>query len=233
MDPHDDPEARIRELERSLAERSSELGTGHDTGHLNPPPTQPWTHGSAFPPPPIAPWPSYGGDQLPHRQRTSSGSPILLVLGAVTGLLVAGGISAYLMFSTSGTEMHGGGGTITSDPSSPPTAGPTAGPPIAGPTAGPSESATSTAPGEAIIVSGINEHRTIDCVGNAVIVSGIENTLQITGHCTSLSVSGIQNTITIDAADSIGVSGFENRVTFHSGQPEIANSGKSNIVEPG
>lgn len=211
MDPHDDPEARIRELERSLAERASELGAGNGTDYLNPAPTQPWAPGSTF----------------PTQPRTGSSTPILLALGAVSVLVAAAGISAYLLFSNSGTEMHGGGGTITSDPSSPPRRT------LQPPAAAPSESATSTVPGEAIIVSGINENRTIDCVGNAVIVSGIENTLQITGHCASLSVSGIQNTITIDAADSIGVSGFENRVTFHSGQPEVANSGLSNIVEQG
>ncbi|MDV3124153.1 DUF3060 domain-containing protein [Mycobacterium sp. 21AC1] len=234
MDPQDDPEARIGELEHQLSKRASELGTDEFTGHTAAP-TQPWTYGNAFPPPPpppTQPWPSYGGP-VPVTQPTHSGSGgrILLVLAAVTACLVAGGISAYLMLSTSDRETSDAGGVFADEPPSPPsrtlpTA--TALPPVIA-----SETAASAAPGETIVVTGINEHRTIECAENTVTVSGIENTLTITGHCINVAVSGIGHNITVDSVEAIVVSGIENQVTFHTGQPEIANSGQSNVIEQG
>ncbi|MHC9292136.1 DUF3060 domain-containing protein [Mycobacterium sp. LTG2003] len=227
MDPQEDPEARIRELERPLADvaRASELGTGPDAGNVSP--TQPWTHGTPFPPPPPgppAPWPGYA-DQFPAPPppHNGSGARILVVLGLIMVSLFAAGIAAYVMFS--------GGGTGSDETAAPPN--PTVQAPVIAPPRVTTESTTVTAPGETVIVSGINENRTVACNGNAVIVSGIENTLTITGHCANVAVSGIQNTITVDSADSIGVSGFENRVTFHTGQPEISKSGQDNSVEQG
>jgi len=55
----------------------------------------------------------------------------------------------------------------------------------------------------------------------------------ITGHCTQISVSGVQNSITVDSVDAIDASGFNNKVTYHSGTPEVGNSGDSNVVEQG
>lgn len=228
MNPQDDPEARIRELERPLADvaRASELGTGHDVSA-----TQPWTHGNTFPPPPPgppAPWPGYA-DQFapppPPQPHSGSGARILVVLGLIMVSLFAAGIAAYVMFSGSG------GDTSTDETASPPN--PTVQAPVIAPPRVTTDSTTVTAPGETVIVSGVNENRTVTCNGNAVIVSGIENTLTITGHCANIAVSGIQNTITVDSADTIGVSGFENRVTFHTGQPEISKSGQDNSVEQG
>ena len=63
-------------------------------------------------------------------------------------------------------------------------------------------------------------------------ISGIRNTVNITGHCVKVSVSGIENIITVDIADTIGASGFDNRVTYHSGSPQIDATG-SNVVEHG
>lgn len=225
MDRQDDPEARIRELEHQLTKRASELGTGKDAGHTPTPP---------MPPPPTQPWPSFA-NQFPVAQPPSrgSGGRILLVLAAVTAFLVAGGVSAYVMLTGSDRSpgVSGGGGSIADEsPSRPsrtirvPT--PTALPPVIAPEA-------TTAPGETIIVTGIDEHRTIECTGNTITVAGIENTVTITGHCASLAISGIKHHITIDSVDTIVVSGIENQVTYHSGAPEIAKSGQSNIVEQG
>jgi hypothetical protein len=55
----------------------------------------------------------------------------------------------------------------------------------------------------------------------------------ITGHCTSLTVSGVQNAITVDSVDSIDASGFDNKITYHSGTPKISNAGGSNEVQQG
>ena len=52
MEPHDNPEARIRALEQPLADiaRATELGT------------TPHTSGGAYPPPPLPPMPPYAQD---------------------------------------------------------------------------------------------------------------------------------------------------------------------------
>jgi hypothetical protein len=65
-----------------------------------------------------------------------------------------------------------------------------------------------------------------------VMISGIRNTVTITGHCAEVSVSGIENKITVDAADKIGASGFDNVVTYISGTPQIDTVG-SNSVQQG
>jgi hypothetical protein len=82
-------------------------------------------------------------------------------------------------------------------------------------------------------VSGIGGNKTIACKNNAVSVSGVSNTIVITGHCASLTVSGVKNTITVDAADTIEASGFNNQITYHSGTPRVNNVGESNVVQQG
>jgi hypothetical protein len=82
-------------------------------------------------------------------------------------------------------------------------------------------------------VSGINKNQTIACNASNVRVSGIQNKVVITGHCTSLSVSGVQNSITVDTADSIEASGFNNQITYHTGSPSIDKSGDGNVVRKG
>ncbi len=88
------------------------------------------------------------------------------------------------------------------------------------------------APGQTVTVSGIDENKTVACNDAAVTISGIRNTVNITGHCVEVSVSGIENNITVDAADKIGASGFDNKVTYHSGTPSIDAVG-SNSVQQG
>jgi hypothetical protein len=85
--------------------------------------------------------------------------------------------------------------------------------------------------GGELSVSGINENKTIACNDSVVTVSGISNTLVFTGHCVSLTVSGMNNSVTVDAADTIDASGLNNRVTFHSGSPQITKSGDGNVVQ--
>ncbi|ORW54955.1 hypothetical protein AWC21_24945 [Mycolicibacterium peregrinum] len=231
MDPKDDPEARIRELERPLADaaQASELGTGKTAGPSGPPPTQPWT--TAYPPPPPgppAPWPGYEPYPAPPQpRRTSGATPFFILFGALTVILVAGGIAATVMFSstdagTTDTDSYSDSQSTTIRQTT------INGVPVPGPVA-----PTQVPAGETVIVSGINEHRTVECRDNTVIVSGIENQLEITGHCAALTVSGVQNVITVESADTIGVSGFENRVTYRGGEPDVSKSGQSNVVEAG
>ncbi|ABK71947.1 hypothetical protein LI99_26285 [Mycolicibacterium smegmatis] len=238
MDPQDDPEARIRDLERSLAERAKELGTGADEGHAPPappppPPTQPWTQtfGTAYPPPPPgppAPWPGYAEDfPAPPRQHVpvAHTGRILMILVAVAVFLITTGIAAFLMFTN----------TVTS--SLQPVADNPAGRPAL-PYSPPSnpvfpaiETPSVAGPGEVINVAGASNDREVTCDGGTVMVSGVENTITITGHCAAVTISGIRNVIEVDEADTIGVSGFENRVTYSSGEPEITKSGMDNTVE--
>lgn len=233
MDPQDDPEARIRELERPLADRAEELGTGAAHHNAPPPPTRPWTHGNVFPPPPPgppAPWPGYAEDlptpvPMPHTPPPVHTGRVLLVLAGVVAVLITAGVAAFVMFTgavTSGIQ------TIADDPPSQPSpyvppipaAPPVAGPEVAG-------------PGQTVNVAGASYQRDVVCDGGTVVVSGVENTITISGHCAALTVSGVRNTITVDEVDAIGVSGFENRVTYLSGEPDIAKSGMDNAVEKG
>ena len=61
----------------------------------------------------------------------------------------------------------------------------------------------------------------------------MENVVDIQGSCGVVSVSGIKNIVTVDTAQTISASGFENRVTYRSGGPQITNSGPDNVVEQG
>lgn len=87
--------------------------------------------------------------------------------------------------------------------------------------------------GGKISVGGISKHKKIACNDSYVTVSGITNTVTITGHCDSLTVSGNQNTITLDTADIINTSGVQNQITYHSGSPQMSDSGISNVVQQG
>ncbi|HEX5256247.1 MAG TPA: DUF3060 domain-containing protein [Mycobacterium sp.] len=231
MAANEDPEDRIRELERPLAEaaRASEQGSARPAGQNYPPGP------AGAPPPPPAPW-TYGGPMPgPPRQRPSS-NRVWWILGTIVviGVLaLAGGIAAFAAHQISG---------VKSIIASPPTISQTFSPPSVSTNPGPwtsrrqspTPSTSPTAPpGTELSVSGINENRTIACNDNIVNVSGVSNTVTITGHCTGLSVSGVQNSITVEAVDSIEASGFNNKVTYHSGAPKISNSGGSNVVQQG
>lgn len=227
MNSQDDPEERIRELERPLADaaRASESGQAQSPGGY------PYSSGSPGPiGAPPSPW-TFSGPP----PRSSSGNRVWWIVGTfiVIGFLaLAGGIATFAAHQLSG---------VRSIISSPPTISGTFGPPSSGSprpstprtrTATPSASPTPP-PGGKLGVSGINENRTIACDDNIVSVSGVSNTVVISGHCASLTVSGVQNAITVDAVDSIDASGFDNKITYHSGNPKISNAGGSNVVQQG
>jgi hypothetical protein len=234
MAADDDPEDRIRELERPLTDsaRASESASWQPPPGYPPPPgppagptPAPWTYGGPFPGPP---------------PRRSSGNRVWWIVGtviAVGAVVLAVGIAVFVRQQISG---------VRSIIVSPPTMSRTFSPPSSIPsvpfnpapwatgtrTPGPSISAAPP-PGGQLSVAGIGDNRTIACSDNIVSVSGVANTVVITGHCTSLSVSGVQNTITIEAVDTIDASGFGNKVTYHSGTPKVSNSGDSNVVQQG
>lgn len=199
MNPQDDPEARIRDLERPLADRAqtSELGT------------QPYTVAGAYPPPvydtpyPIAP-------QLYSKGPSHTGVVVLVVV--VLGLLVFGaGVAIY--FAKAGPRdgavtagrptIAGGGGALAQAP-----------------------------PGGQFSVAGVEGDKRVACDDSLISVSGVSNTVTITGHCVSVTVSGVGNEVIVESADRISASGFENRVTFQTGDPQIDSFG-DNVVERG
>jgi hypothetical protein len=217
MNPDDDPEKRIQELERSLTNQAqtSELGTA------GPP-------GAWGPPPPVPPMPPayYGQPMLPPSVPSpSSGIRIGWIVLAllVVGLFVGGGAIVWTNLSNHSApgfpSVSGIGGTFT----------PGTRPSLNTPTPpGPSGSAT---PGGSVSVAGANADKTIACNDSAVTISGMANTVVITGHCTSVEVSGMNNVVTVDAADTINASGMDNKVTYRSGSPKITKSGFDNTVE--
>ncbi len=219
MAANDDPEERIRELERPLAEsaRASEQGSSQPGQNYPPGPTD-------TPPQPAAPW-AYGGPTFgPPRQRPS-GNRVWWILGTVVAigvLALAGGIATFAAHQISGVKsIIATPPTISTNPSIPRRK-----------SISPSTSPAAP-PGAELSVSGINENRTLACNDNIVRVSGVSNTVSITGHCTSLSVSGVQNSIIVESVDSIEASGFDNKVTYHAGVPKISTSGDSNVVQQG
>jgi hypothetical protein len=235
MNPDDDPEARIRQLEQPLADtaRESELGGTPPPGYsYTPPPVPP-------PPPPYG----YGGPYAAPSPKSSSGNRVFWLVAAlfVVGVLVLiGGIVAF--------TMHGfSQGNVIVAPTTPSTTRVTTSPRTAPGSTAPSTTDTTTtitlptetsatAPaGGNLTVTGVGNTRTIACTNNTVTVtvSGVSNTVTITGHCASVNVSGVKNSITVDAVDAIVASGLENQVTYHSGSPKITKSGQSNVVQPG
>jgi Protein of unknown function (DUF3060) len=231
MKPEDDPEARIRELERPLAEtaRASEMGSNQTPG---PYPYQPGTPGPP-PMPPVNYGTNYGPSFPPTAPRSFSFSRtwwIFIVAFVLFPMIITG----FIAFSTSRQASHNGITTFVPTPSLSPSAAPNS--PSSSVTQAPTASASATSlppAGGELTLSGIKESRTVACNQSAINLSGISNKIAITGHCTRLHVSGVQNTITVDAVDSIDVSGFNNQITYHTGSPSIDKSGDGNVVQQG
>ena len=223
MDPQDDPEARIRDLERPLSDmaRTSEMGAAQPAPYAYPPTLPPINYGGPYPTAP------------PMKTASFRGWWIVLAVFAVGAIALVAGVAVVgaHLFSSRGSIVSSPGarpsisrGSVT--PSSQPSPGATQTPTAGGSTA-------TAPPGGNLTVSGISQNRTIACNDSVVTVSGITNTVVLTGHCASLTVIGSQNVVTVDTADTIDASGIENQVTFHSGSPSVQNSGISNVVQLG
>jgi Protein of unknown function (DUF3060) len=232
MDPEDDPEARIRELEQPLADvaRTSEQGAGQYSGGTEPLPPMPAPYTAPMPPP------TFGVPYNAPPRKVSVGFgglwwvvSLIVVVFVLTGV----GIAIYTvnksMRAVSGITVPsippiptvpGGGGSFTKAPSGQPT------------TPGSGSVPTASA-GKQLSVAGISENKTIACDGGSVSVSGVTNTVTITGHCATVTVSGMKNAVTVDSADAIRASGFNNQVTYHSGSPQVDTPGDSNVVGQG
>jgi hypothetical protein len=241
MDPKEDPEARIRELERSLADtaRASELGAAPYSGDAFtatpptyvPPTATPATYvpSSRYDGGSMDPYatPQYSYPQVPRKMSTGFGALPFVIAGIVLAVML--GIGAVVFFSVR-SSIPGGLTSIPSIPSISIPSFPSVEPPR---TPGGSASTVQVPPpGGSQSVSGVGENKTVVCNDSAVSISGVTNTVTITGHCTKVTVSGMQNHVTLDTANAIGASGFDNVVTYHSGSPDI-DSGGSNVVQQG
>ena len=222
MEPHDDPEARIRALEQPLADtaRATELGTTPYTSG-QPPPLPPM-------PPPVGSYqpPGYGAPWGPPPRKSSAGIPwVVLGIGAVVFMILAAGVGFIIVNRSTSRIPDIPGVSIPSFPSMPSMPSMPSAPGIpAEPTAAP--------PGQQLTVAGMGENKTLECNDNRVSISGVSNTVTITGHCTFVTVSGMQNKVTLETSDQITASGFDNVVTYHSGSPDISNAG-NNVVQQG
>jgi hypothetical protein len=226
MEPHDDPEARIRALEQPLADnaRAHELGTTpyptSNDAYLPPPlPPMPPSAGSYQPP-------GYGAPWAPPPRKTSAGIPwVVLGIGAVVFMIFAAGVGFIIVNNSTNRIPDIPGVSIPSFPSMPsiPSMPSMPGMPV---------QPTEAPPGAQLNVAGVEESKTLVCNDNIVSVSGVSNTVTITGHCRTVTVSGMQNKITLETSDVINASGFDNVVTYQAGSPDIT-SGGSNVVQQG
>lgn len=173
-----------------------------------------------------------------------------LVLALMVAALVVSGIMLAGRLTGGGRPVagtpttpgfSGGGGTFTTPTPStarPSTTRPSSQSPSApdNPTFGTptSETPTFRTPGgDTISVSGVGRNESIDCDGRVATVSGVDNQVVLTGHCARVDVSGVRNTVTVDESDAIVVSGMDNTVTYHSGNPELSKSGLDNTLDRG
>ncbi|AXN47952.1 membrane protein [Mycobacterium marinum] len=242
MNPEDDPEARIRQLEQPLADaaRASELGSSQSAGesaYQNYQGYQGYQGYPGYQPPPgsVPPSPPTYGYQPAFpgaTPRSSSGNRAFWIIAAVFVVGVLGAVAAVALFAVNRVSEPfttlSPGTTVISTPPGPMSPGNK----TQTPTAEPSTSAGPPA-GSTISVVGVNQSQTITCNDNIVNVSGMSNTVTITGHCASVSVSGLQNTVTVETADRITASGLNNKVTYQSGSPKISKSGSGNVIEQG
>ncbi len=245
MDPKDDPEARIRELERSLNEqaRTSELGGGGSelgggqADYVEPPPapppgayTAPYTaapgaYGSNHPPPPGTfgtPYPqsgSFGGTPFGPVVRSSSAGFrvgwLVFALMSVVGLGIAGAIFAVFYTTSRSIPDLPTFGNDGNITVKPPSI--TVAPPSITVGQVPGPTAGSSVP---TVVP-----------GGTVSVSGANNaeTVVCDGGG-SVSVSGFSNTVTITGhCAELTVSGFQNKVVVDSSDT-IGASGFNNNV---
>ncbi|MDO0975206.1 DUF3060 domain-containing protein [Mycolicibacterium frederiksbergense] len=246
MNPQDDPEARIRALEPTElgSENAGPTAYGYGTP---PPPTQPWPEQSPYVQPhygqtPYGAQPYGTGYAVPYPPEPSGSGfrPWMAVVPvALVFLLLAGGAAAYFMFTTTSAPeapgIAGGGDVLTDGPEAPvlpslpslPTiiTIPTD---IAEPPSG-----SAPEPGTTLTISGIGTNKSVTCNDNIVIISGANNTVDITGHCTAVTVSGFENVVTAESTREIAVSGFDNSITYRTGEPQVSESGSGNSITQG
>src|SRR6185312_5950650 len=155
MEPHDDPEARIRALEQPLADnaRATELGTTPYTAPNDaylPPPLPPMPPQAQGPYPP----PGYGAPWAPPPRKSSAGIPwVIFGVAAVLFLVIAGAVGFFIVNKSTRAIPNIPGVTIPSIPSIPSMPSVPSVPAIP----------ATTPLGVQISVAGVSEKKTITC----------------------------------------------------------------------
>ncbi len=230
MNPQDDPEERIRQLEQMRAGQGAvELGATQPT---QPPPLPPPAYPNPYGASPYGA-PPYG---VSYPQGPRNGVPVGLIFTVVAvGVLVVFGMVGAIVWNMSSQTpagdpgVAGGGGLL--DPGAsvevPDVDFPAIEPMLPG-----NESVVTAPPGGKLSVAGVDGTKTVECDDSEINVSGVNNTVTIIGHCAMVNVSGVDNQVVLDSADAISASGFDNRVIYHFGEPEI-NVSSRNVIERG
>lgn len=212
----DDPERRIRELERRLADArggprenvpaGDEVAPAEAPGSMPLPPS-----GMMAPAPQGMNPPSYDvlRRQMDRRRRFSSIWLVFLVPGIM--------LVAVIVFHPYRVETHSAPSTAWSG------AEPT--PDLSG--------ALTVGPGGNLTAEPSNGTVTFVCDRGDMTVGGDTNSVYLVGHCAHLIVRGSHNKVVVDGADAIDADGSGNQVIYHSGTPQISVAGTGNIVKKG
>jgi hypothetical protein len=232
MDDQDDPEKRIAELERQLAERSPIVELGHQGATVT---TSPQTPPAPLQSPPTpASSPPYGpgtGSQygmaggaefLQWKRRRPWRRWRLVWILAIFWLVIplANGMGLFLTH----LRHHSASSSMNSI---------TVSPTVSSFRTQPSPSGMTVGPGGVLSASGNAETRTIACNDGTLQLSGNSNTFTVTGHCRKVEVSGNYTHVTVDSADSIDAGGIYTVTVYHWGAPKITESGIGVTVNQG
>ncbi len=230
MEPTGDPEARIRDLERPLAGQAGASESG-STVPVPPYATNPYEQ--PFPSPYYA-----TPQQVVHKRPNPAAWIIPLIAGLV---IIAGviGVAVYFLGNNSvpGRPNVSGGGGSVAEPSIPAVPSMPSIPSIPGipaiPGIGGGDQVLTVEAGGSLSIGGVDRTQTVICNQGTVSISGMNNTIEVQGSCAEVSVSGMENTLTVESADAITVSGFDNRVTYRTGDPKTSQAGTGNVIERG
>ena len=224
MDPQDDPEARIRELERSLADqaRKSELGDRRQESYSDPPAAQ-TPYGAPFHPTPR----SWSG--IPTRWIVLG---VLFIVAIFVAPIVVGMVIMFSAVNSAFDEVRQSP-DATSTTTTATTTTTTTSTRTSTTTPTTTEDSIEQVPPNGVHYYGFGVNKTMACNDSSVRIDGDDNTIVIIGHCVSLEVSGTHNDVTVDSADAISAGGSRNHVTYHSGSPRIDNSSSSSVVAHG
>jgi hypothetical protein len=222
----DDPEKRIAELERQLAERMRIAAPGPQQAERAAPPPP-----SSVPPAPygVGSGPPNGGlygmgPGGPGFRRWQLRRPLrrwrlvwMLVLFWLVMIPLGNVLGGVFMrqhhYPSSGPQgVTQGTWTLSTAPST---------------------GGLTVSPGGALSANGYNQSETIACNDGTLSLSGNNNTFTVTGHCVSLQVSGYALNVTVDSADTIDAGGVHTVTIYHSGTPKITKSGVDVTVNQG
>lgn len=213
----DDPERRIRELERQLADAKGGPRENVPAGDEARPAEVP---GMTLPPPPAMMAPAPPGvnppsyevlrRQMDRRRRFGSIWLVFLVPGIM--------LVAILVFHPYRVEKHPTPSTSWS---------------AAEPTPDLSGAVMTVGPGGNLTAEPSNGTVTFVCDRGDITVGGNTNSVYLSGQCAHLTVRGSHNKVVVDGADAIDTDGSGNQVIYHSGTPQISVAGSGNLVKKG